>query len=546
MSLQPRRLQEVPEETARIAHAAFPKGNVYMRLRDELGILYEDEDFAALFPAVGQPAETPWRLAMVAVMQFMENLTDRQAADAVRARIDWKYALCLDLEDVGFNYSVLSEFRTRLVAGGAETLILERMLAHFEGRGLLKAGGRARTDSTHVLAAIQTLNRLELVGRSLQAVLEDLAKREPAWLKSQITPDWFDRYSRRIDEYRLPKKETERRALAEQIGRDGQYLLTCLEGLSSAELLDLPSVQMLRQIWQQQYAVQDRQLRWRNQAELPPAAERVESPYDGQARFSKKREDTCVGYKVHLTETCDDDRPHLITHVETTVGTDQDINALDTIHTDLAHAHRLPAEHLVDMGYGSGASIHTSQTDYGVDLLCPVHGDTSWQAKTPGAFDLSRFSVDWEAHLVRCPLGHLSRSWTTTKLLHNQPAIYVRFSPTDCSPCPARSLCTRSKGKAREVTLIPEAAYLALQVARHRQRTHTFAQRYALRAGVEGTLSQAVNTLDLRRARYLGLAKTHLQHLLTAAALNLLRVANWLHGVPRAKTRRSHFAALAA
>ena len=98
---------------------------------------------------------------------------------------------------------------------------------------------------------------------------------------------------------------------------------------------------------------------------------------------------------------------------------------------------------------------------------------------------------------------------------------------------------------AREVTLIPEAAYLALQLARQRQRTDTFAQRYALRAGVEGTLSQAVNTLDLRRARYFGLAKTHLQHLLTAAALNLLRVANWLLGVPRAKTRRSHFAALA-
>jgi transposase len=150
MSLQPRRLQDVPEETARVAQAAFPQGNIYMTLRDEVGILYEDADFVALFPTVGQPAETPWRLALVVVMQFMENLTDRQAADAVRGRIDWKYALCLELEDAGFNYSVLSEFRTRLVAGGAESLVLERMLARFKARGLVKAGGRARTDSTHV------------------------------------------------------------------------------------------------------------------------------------------------------------------------------------------------------------------------------------------------------------------------------------------------------------------------------------------------------------------------------------------------------------
>jgi len=162
MSRQAQPRQEVPEETARIARAAFPKGNPYMRLRDELGNLYEDRDFAALFPAVGQPAETPWRLALILVMQFMENLTDRQAADGVRGRIDWNYALCLELADAGFNYSVLSEFRERLVGGAAEALLLERMLEHFKARGLVQAGGRARTDSTQVLAAIHALNRLEL------------------------------------------------------------------------------------------------------------------------------------------------------------------------------------------------------------------------------------------------------------------------------------------------------------------------------------------------------------------------------------------------
>ena len=142
MSLHPQPLGPVPEETARVARAAFPKGNLYMRMRDELGRLYEDEAFAALFPRRGQPAAAPWRLALVSVMQFAEGLSDRQAADAVRSRLDWKYALGLALTDPGFDGSVLSEFRTRLVAGRAEYQLLDAMLARFQAGGLLKARGR--------------------------------------------------------------------------------------------------------------------------------------------------------------------------------------------------------------------------------------------------------------------------------------------------------------------------------------------------------------------------------------------------------------------
>ena len=161
MSLHPQPLGPVPEQTARVARAAFPKGNVYMRMRDELGRLYEDEAFAALFPRRGQPAEAPWRLALVSVMQFAEGLSDQQAADAVRSRLDWKYALGLELTDPGFDASVLSEFRSRLVAGRAGYQLLDAMLARFQACGLLKARGRQRTDSTHVLAAIRALDRLD-------------------------------------------------------------------------------------------------------------------------------------------------------------------------------------------------------------------------------------------------------------------------------------------------------------------------------------------------------------------------------------------------
>jgi transposase len=184
MSLQPHSVPPVPELTARVARAAFPKGNRYLRLRDELGNIFRDADFAGLYPRRGQPALPPWQLALVTVMQFAEDLSDRAAADAVRGRIDWKYALGLELDDPGFNYSVLSEFRTRLLAGGSERLLLEAMVEACKARGLLTARAAQRTDSTHVLAATRDLNRLELVGETLRAALNAVAAVAPGWLRA--------------------------------------------------------------------------------------------------------------------------------------------------------------------------------------------------------------------------------------------------------------------------------------------------------------------------------------------------------------------------
>src|SRR5919198_6452570 len=138
MSLHPEPIGPVPEETARVARAAFAKGNPYLSLRDELGLFYTDAQFADLFPTRGQPAEAPWRLALIVVLQFAENLTDRQAADAVRSRIDWKYLLGLELTDPGFDHTVLSEFRTRLITGKAEPLLLDKLLTKLREMKLLK------------------------------------------------------------------------------------------------------------------------------------------------------------------------------------------------------------------------------------------------------------------------------------------------------------------------------------------------------------------------------------------------------------------------
>ena len=193
MSLHPHPMEPVPEESARIAHAAFPKGNLYLEMRDVLGTIYTDELFADLFPAMGHPAEAAWRLAVVSVFQFLEGLSDRQAASAVRGRIDWKYALGLELTDAGFDASVLGEFRARLVEQQASERLLEALLVQCQAHGWLKARGKQRTDSTHVLAAIRTLNRLELVGETLRAALEGVAVVAPTWLQSGGPPDWFER-----------------------------------------------------------------------------------------------------------------------------------------------------------------------------------------------------------------------------------------------------------------------------------------------------------------------------------------------------------------
>jgi transposase len=224
MSLNPQTTYPIPEDTQRVARAAFPKGNLYMRMRDELGEIYQDTRFAELFPGRGQRAVSPGRLAWVTVMQYSEGLSDRQAAEAVRARIDWKYVLGLELEDPGFDHSVLSEFRERLVSGQQEQVLLDELLVRLKELKLLKARGQQRTDSTHILGAVRQLNRIEIVGETMRRALDELAEFAPDWVQEIARSEWFTRYGRRFEQMRLPKERTEREALLETIGADGLFL----------------------------------------------------------------------------------------------------------------------------------------------------------------------------------------------------------------------------------------------------------------------------------------------------------------------------------
>jgi transposase len=526
-----------------------------MRARDELGGWCADEAFAGAYGVRGKPGISPAQLAMVTVLQFAENLTDRQAADAVRGRLDWKYCLGLALEDEGFDFSVLSEFRGRLVAGGLELRILDQLLERLKALGLVKAGGRQRTDSTHVLGRIRGLNRLELAGETVRAALEALAAAAPDWLARVIDSSWQQVYGQRIDQIRLPATETARQELAVQYGRDGYHLLEAVGAPGApAWLRDLPAVAALRAVWVQQYyrsTGEHGEKVVRREADehgLPPGRARLVSPYDLDARYSQKHATSWLGYKVHLSETCttpaEEDpvagrppTPNLITNVATTEATVPDAAMTAPIHHTLAQTGLAPGEHAVDAGYTS-ADLLLGARAQGITLLGPLLADTSPQART-GGYTAEAFTIDFDHQQVTCPQGATSVSWNPCRQ-RGTDTIVVKFPASTCRACPVRDRCTRSTRTGRQLTLRPREVHQAVAAARAGQTSQQWKDRYKIRAGVEGTMHQATHVTGIRRARYLGLPKTRLEHNAAAAAVNLIRLDAWWTGRPLDRTRTTH------
>lgn len=558
MCLHPHPVDPVPEHTARVANAAFPRGNRYLLMRDELGAVFEDETFTHLFPERGRPAFFPWRLALVTIMQFVEGLSDRQAADAVRARIDWKYSLSLELADPGFDASVLCEFRARLLEGGAGELLFDVLLERLRERGLVKGRGRQRTDSTHVLASVKDLNRLELAAEAMRRALNALAAAAPGWLLKHARPEWAERYASPLDDRRLPKGKDKRRATAEEMGLDGFALLDAVSGADALGWLgEIPAVQMLGRVWLQNYARTSSEVRWRRAKEegFPPASKHIESLTDIECRRGRKDypsgEDSVrwLGYKVHFTETCDEDLPRLITHVETATAPVPDRKAIGPVHEALSEKNLLPETHLVDMGYTDAKALVDSRKEYGVDLLGPMRQNYSWHAREGTGFGLENFEIDWDNQEAACPEGKKSIHWRS-KLQRGGPIMSIAFSPRDCGDCPSRDLCVRRNKKPgtgrpyRELTVASKENYEALKLARERETTAEYEREYANRSGIEGTISRAVRACGLRRARYRSLGKVHLGHTLIAAAVDFARVGEWLSGMEKAAPRSSPFVEL--
>ncbi|WP_412104410.1 IS1182 family transposase [Streptomyces europaeiscabiei] len=551
MSMRADSGRDVPEGTRVVAWAAFPKGCLAMRVRDALGPLFDDEVFRSAFGVRGRPGVAPGQLALVSVLQFAENLTDRQAAHAVRARIDWKYLLGLDLTDPGFDFTVLTGFRDRLLAHHLEEEILDLLLERLTELGLVAGRGRQRTDSTHVLAAVRDLNRLEFVGETLRAALEAVAVTAPQWLTSWMPPAWQKQYGARMDSYRLPNDENERTQLTWRIAADGYLFLEAAFAPAAPDWLrEVPAVGILRTVWLQRFqrtvTGEVQEVAWRGKNDLPPSRARITSPYDPDSRNAVKRGSAWDGYKVHFTETCDaqeSNRPHLITHVVTTDATVGDPVVVDEIHDRLHAKHLLPGEHLMDAGYISAELLLTAPSQRGIRVIGPVRPHTRHTVQAAG-YGKTSFYIDWDARQATCPNGAHSRYWTEGLDNNQRPAIRIRFATETCAPCPARAQCTSSTRYGRQLTVRPQDQDAVLERVRAEQETKEWKAVYAIRSGVEGTIHQAVTATGARRTRYAGLRKTALAHVLTATAINLIRIDAWWTGQPLAPTRTSHLAAL--
>lgn len=547
-------------------------------VRDQLGELFADEHFVAAFGARGKPGWSPGRLALVTVLQMAENLTDRQAAQAVRDKISWKYALGMALDDPGFDASVLSEFRTRLVAHGLEERALDLLLEVLRDKELVAAGGRQRTDSTHVLARVRDLNRLELAGETVRACLETLAVAVPDWLTTAIDiTGWGKRYAARVDSWRLPSSDTQRADLALAYGRDGFAVLRAVYAHDAPDwLARLPAVEVLRRVLVQNYTRivdgRGREVITRREADtdgLPPGRYRLSSPYDTDARWSAKRDTFWNGYKVHVSETCEHTSPtdtgtdadadagragvsgpstaggpHLITNVATTDASVPDVVMTEPIHRMLARRALLPGEHYLDAGYPSAELLSRSVTDFGIVLITPVRADQSPQGRARAGFDRAAFTLDFQRRQATCPQGQTSSAWSPATQ-RGVDTIVISFAATTCGPCPVREQCTTSQARRRQLTVPGRAVHDAQRTARAEQETQAWQRKYALRAGVEGTISQGVAVTGLRHTRYHGLAKTHLKHVYCAVALNLIRLNAWWNDHPLDRTRTSHLARLA-
>jgi transposase len=557
----------IPVETVRVAWAASPKGTPAMWVRERLNDLFVDEDFAAWFPSDGRPGISPARLALVSVLQYAENLTDRQAARAVACRIDWKYALGMELTEPGFDHSVLSEFRDRLAEGDRADRLLAVMVERLVSAGLVKRRGRQRTDSTHVLAAVRRLSRVELVAETMRTALEALAAIDEVWLAGVVSGDWGERYGRAARHERQPTGAAAVTQYVEQIGADGAQLLRAVYAADAPSALrGVAEVDVLRQVWVQQFWSDEfGNLQWREAkqsrarksrqgtsrrsaradtadddtepARVPWSSVEIVSPHDPEARFSHKPGKVeWVGYKDHQTETCDDDSANVIVHVVTTPAPEQDVGVLDRIHSSLAGQGIEPAEHLLDSGYVTPEAVHRASTDYGIAIVGPVRLDPR-ATERPG-FSREDFHINWEDRTLTCPQGTTSPPWKPTTA-DGKPRLSVLFRRSDCRSCAARLQCTGNvDDKGRHLLLLPQPLQEIQTRVRAEQQTPEWKKRYAMRAGAEATVSETVGAHGLRRCRYLGLARTHVQHVLTAAGTNVIRLSQHATGRQRRSPNR--------
>ncbi|WP_235787227.1 transposase [Streptomyces mutabilis] len=380
-------------------------------------------------------------------------------------------------------------------------------------------------------SVVRDLTRLELITEAVRAALEEVAGTSPHLLDELVDEDWGLRYGRPI---RLGKNPTKPKTRILATGNDALRLLEHLYR-HGADRTSGPRIQALRQIMVQNY---DRdtagRLRWRTAEKeagpgLPPSSRVVVSPYDTSDRYARHGHIiSWKGFAAHLTETCALDGPNVITDVATTAATTHDSQVLPGIHTRLGRRGLLPAEHLVDAGYTSLPHLEQAAREHQVTVAGPLPANPTRQHRQAKGFARDDFHIDYDLQQVTCPQGQVSAGWHgpyPTSSPTAAPLIVARFTKSQCRPCPARTQCTATADNARTVGFPPrELRDLQLRV-RTEQQTLEWKTRYALRSGVEGKVNEFAHGHSMRRCRYRGQRKAHIQHVLTAIAVNIERLS---------------------
>jgi transposase len=528
MCLKPQPPRPMPPEMAAWGAKHLAADDLYKLIGDTLYAQYHDEDFADLYPTDGQPGLSPVLLAFVTVFQNLDNLPDRKAAEAVEINLKWKYALHLPFDADSFDASVLCEFRKRLLVHSAAARVFDVVLAQMKALGLIKTRGTQRTDSLSLLSRARDLGRLELVFETMRCALHALLDADADWLRAVMPAEWAERYRRHCRDER--QSDAERATLTGLIGDDGQRLLDLLTAADAPpDLQELPSVGVLRTVWQQQFEPIDGHMQFHPKGGIGGGA-RIETPYDPEARWSKKRDQGWIGYKLQVTETDDADQPHLITDIAVTPSVADDRTALAAIAARQQARDLLPGQRYVDSGYVSGSTL-TAADQRQEQLLGPAREATSPQARLADGLTHKDFQLDIERRTAICPAGHAG---TAKEFVGKQDSgdrgITFTFQKQHCRACPLKARCVT--GKQEQRFLVVRDTYPRLERARAAQHTEAFKTAYRQhRPGIEGCLSALVRGHGIRACRYIGQAKNHLRALFVGVAVNLRRAARWVAGI---------------
>ena len=513
-----------------LSHLLDPKRDrVYLLMKQEIAPLIKDEDYAAMYSPVGRRPISPRTLVLTMILQFLENLPDRQPARNVALRLDWKLVLGLELDDPGFHFSLLEVFRDRLEAHDKQRAAFGALLEKLKELGLIRKRQNQRLDSTHVLGHLRRLSRLECIAESLRLVLERLCRLlGEAAFRELVAAALRERYMDELATHKMDKQEVRRSLQA--AGKDTLMLLERIEvHCKNSRLSMLEEVQTLRRIFEQYFEVTpEGGSALREPLLKGTGKDRVATPHDPEARWSENRGKDWVGYKLQVTETAERPTEQADGTKEAAVNFITDVEVTNAAAADAEYTQQAidrqkdqglsPEELSGDQAYVSGA--HLAQAlGKGVVLMGPVAA-----CSTNGvALSQEAFSIDLGREEAGCPEGIRSVYWKQDQ----KGGIQIRFPAKACSQCPIKGQCTKNK-HGRTLTLAP--AYECLQARRALMKTEEFKERMKARNGIEGTLSELCRGHGARRARYRGKKRLRTQGLFSALAVNVKRLARAIEG----------------